>query len=85
MPTRRPRSSASPSGMPTTAPLERLYVLGYGVSRKRLEQAIRDLQLPVIVVREPDEADLVITLRNMYRRSRRSSARRRRGASPSTC
>ena len=50
-----------------TAPLERLYVLGYGVSRKRLEQAIRDLQLPVFVVREPDEADLVITLRNMYR------------------
>jgi hypothetical protein len=49
------------------APLERLYVLGYGVSRKRLEQAIRDLQLPVFVVREPDEADLVITLRNMYR------------------
>ena len=47
--------------------LERLYVLGYGVSRKRLEQAIRDLQLPVIVVREPDEADLLITLRNMYR------------------
>ena len=50
-----------------TAPLERLYVLGYGVSRKRLEQAIRDLQLPVFVVREPDEADLVITLRNMYK------------------
>ena len=48
-------------------PLERLYVLGYGVSRKRLEQAIRDLQLPVIVVRELDEADLLITLRNMYR------------------
>ena len=50
-----------------TAPLERLFVLGYGISRKRLEQAIRDLQLPVVVVREPDEADLVITLRNMYK------------------
>jgi stage III sporulation protein SpoIIIAA len=52
---------------PLMAPLERLFVLGYGVSRKRLEQAIRDLQLPVFVVREPDEADLVITLRNMYK------------------
>jgi hypothetical protein len=50
-----------------TAPLERLFVLGYGISRKRLEQAIRDLQLPVVAVREPDEADLVITLRNMYK------------------
>jgi stage III sporulation protein SpoIIIAA len=52
---------------PAIEPLERLFVLGYGVSRKRLEQAIRDLQLPVTVVREPDEADLIITLRNLYR------------------
>jgi stage III sporulation protein SpoIIIAA len=50
-----------------TIPLEPMSVLGYGVSRKRLEQAIKDLQLPVIVVREPDEADLVITLRNTYK------------------
>ena len=53
--------------LPAISPLEKLSVLGYGVSRKRLEQAIRDLQLPVVVVREPDEADLVITLRNMYK------------------
>ena len=37
---------------------EPMNVLGYGVSRKRLEQAIKDLQLPVVVVREPDEADV---------------------------
>jgi stage III sporulation protein SpoIIIAA len=48
-------------------PLEPLSVLGHGISRKRLEQAIKDLQLPVIVVHEPDEADLVITLRNAYK------------------
>jgi stage III sporulation protein SpoIIIAA len=48
-------------------PLEPIAVLGFGISRKRLEQAIRDLQLPVLVVREPDEADVVITLRNLYR------------------
>ena len=47
--------------------LEPLQVLGYGISRKRLEQAIRDLELPVVLVREPDEADLVITLRNDYK------------------
>jgi hypothetical protein len=47
--------------------LEPLQVLGYGISRKRLEQAIRDLELPVVLVREPDEADLVITLRTTYK------------------
>jgi stage III sporulation protein SpoIIIAA len=47
--------------------LEPMSVLGYGVSRKRLEQAIKDLQLPVVVVREPDEADVVITLRSSYK------------------
>jgi hypothetical protein len=48
-------------------PLETLHVLGFGVSRNRLEQAIRELQLPVVVVREADDADVVITLRNFYK------------------
>jgi stage III sporulation protein SpoIIIAA len=48
-------------------PLETLNVLGFGVSRKRLEQAIRQLQLPVVVVREAEEADVVVTLRNFYK------------------
>jgi stage III sporulation protein SpoIIIAA len=48
-------------------PLETLHVLGFGVSRKRLEQAIRELQLPVVIVREADDADVVITLRNFYK------------------
>jgi hypothetical protein len=58
------RLSERPLG---TTPLEPMSVLGHGVSRKRLEQAIKDLQLPVVVVREPDEADVVITLRNAYK------------------
>src|SRR5262249_33608447 len=48
-------------------PLETLNVLGFGVSRKRLEQAIRELQLPVVIVREAEDADVVITLRNFYK------------------
>jgi stage III sporulation protein SpoIIIAA len=48
-------------------PLPTLRVLPYGVSRKRLEQAIRELQLPVIVARDVDEADVVMTLRNEYK------------------
>ncbi len=51
----------------TSASLETLRVLGFGVSRKRLEQAIRELQLPVLVVRDVEQAEAVITLRNHYK------------------
>ncbi len=47
--------------------LPTLRVLPFGVSRKRLEQAIRELQLPVIIARNIDEADVVMTLRSEYR------------------
>jgi stage III sporulation protein SpoIIIAA len=47
--------------------LPTLRVLPQGVSRKRLEQAIRELQLPVIIARDVDEADVVMTLKNEYK------------------
>ena len=47
--------------------LPTLRVLPIGISRKRLEQGIRELQLPVIVARDVDEADVVMTLKNEYR------------------
>ena len=47
--------------------LPTLRVFPHGVSRKRLEQAIRELQLPVIIARDIDEADVVMTLRSEYR------------------
>ncbi|MEO5985400.1 MAG: R3H domain-containing nucleic acid-binding protein [Candidatus Limnocylindria bacterium] len=43
-------------------------VFAFGVSRKRLEQAVRELGVPVTVARELDDADAVVTLRNYYRR-----------------
>ncbi len=43
-------------------------VFAFGVSRKRLEQAVRELGVPVNVARDLDEADAVVTLRNYYRR-----------------
>jgi stage III sporulation protein SpoIIIAA len=49
----------------TTLPT--LRVFPFGVSRKRLEQAVRELQLPVIVARDVEEADVVMTLRSEYR------------------
>ena len=60
----------SGAGMPDAAgasPLPTVHVFGFGISRKRLEQAIRELELPVVVAREIDESDAVITLRNYYR------------------
>ena len=44
-----------------------LRVFPFGVSRNRLEQAIKKLDVPAIMVRDPGEADLVITLKNAYR------------------
>jgi stage III sporulation protein SpoIIIAA len=44
-----------------------LRVLPYGVSRNRLEQSIMRLDVPVMMVRDPSEADLVMTLKNAYR------------------
>jgi stage III sporulation protein SpoIIIAA len=42
-------------------------VFPFGVSRKRLEQAVRELGVPVSVARDPDDADAVVTLRNYYK------------------
>jgi stage III sporulation protein SpoIIIAA len=47
--------------------LPTLRVFPHGISRKRLEQAIKELQLPVIIARDIDEADIVMTLRSEYR------------------
>jgi hypothetical protein len=41
--------------------LPTLRVFPHGISRKRLEQGVKELQLPVIIARDPDEADVVMT------------------------
>ncbi len=50
------------------AGLKPLKVYAFGVSRNRLEQSVHDMHLPVTVVDSVDEADVVITLKNYYRR-----------------
>jgi hypothetical protein len=44
-----------------------LRIFPFGVSRNRLEQSIMGLDVPAIMVKEPNDADLVITLKNAYR------------------
>lgn len=44
-----------------------LRIYPFGVSRNRLEAAISQLKIPAVIVRDPREADLVMTLKNYYR------------------
>jgi R3H domain len=57
-------AAAAPAEVGT---LPTLRVFPHGISRRRLEQAIRDLELPVVIARDPEEADVVMTLRSEYR------------------
>ncbi|HMC38508.1 MAG TPA: AAA family ATPase, partial [Acidimicrobiales bacterium] len=47
---------------------EALSIFPYGVSRNYLEQAISDLKVPVRVQNHIEDADLILTLKNYYRR-----------------
>ncbi|HSM38181.1 MAG TPA: R3H domain-containing nucleic acid-binding protein, partial [Candidatus Limnocylindrales bacterium] len=57
----RPSTAASRGQRP-------LSLFAFGVSRKRLEQAVREMAVPVTTARDLDDADAVVTLRNYYRR-----------------
>ena len=48
--------------------LQPLRVFPFGVSRNRLEAAVRELRVPVTIAHLVQEADLVLTLKNYYRR-----------------
>jgi len=45
-----------------------LRIYPFGVSRNRLEQAIAQMKAPASIVRDVREADLVVTLKNYFRR-----------------
>jgi stage III sporulation protein SpoIIIAA len=70
-----PEATVEPPSAPTLGAFAKgrgtrakpLRVFPFGVSRNRLEQAIMRLDVPVIMAREPGEADLVMTLKNAYR------------------
>ena len=49
-------------------PMQPLAVFPYGVSRTYLEQSVRELQVPVRIQHNVDDADMVLTLKNYYRR-----------------
>jgi stage III sporulation protein SpoIIIAA len=45
-----------------------LKVYPYGVARVRLQQAARRLRVPLTIVDDEDDADIILTLKNYYRR-----------------
>ena len=47
--------------------LPELRVLAHGISRKKLEAAIRELGLPATTARTAEEADAVVTIRNEFK------------------
>ncbi len=63
----RPVAHPAPTPAPEV-PEKPLRVLAYGVSRDRLAQVARGLQLPVVMVDSLAEADAVMTLKNFYRK-----------------
>ncbi len=58
------RSDAVPKKTPTKP----LKIYAYGVGKNRMRQAVQNLHLPVVLVDELARSDVVVTLKNYYRR-----------------
>ncbi len=48
--------------------LKTITAFGYGIARGKLEEAAQRLRVPLTVVNDLDEADLVVTVKNYYRK-----------------
>lgn len=62
MPTVAPATATTPA---TTAPTQRIYA--FGLSRDKIEKAIASLKVAAAVVKDIDEATMVMTIKNYYR------------------
>lgn len=70
-PVEEPVAAASPMTPqryePVRGVMQSIKIYPYGVARNRLMQAAKRLGVPAIVVKEPGEADALVTLRTYYR------------------
>ncbi|MFN2464728.1 MAG: AAA family ATPase [Candidatus Dormibacteria bacterium] len=64
----RPSVVSPGGGKRQRAKYEPISIFPYGVSRSHVEQTVRDLGIPVRILHHPEDADLVLTLKNYYRR-----------------
>jgi hypothetical protein len=63
-----PAAPAFQVAPPKRSTLKPIKVYAYGIAHNRLEQAAIRLKLPVIITEDIGEADLVMTVKNYYRR-----------------
>jgi hypothetical protein len=56
------------SAAPEPGVFRKRRIYPFGVSRVRLEQAIREMGLPAVISRSEQEADAILVLKNMYRK-----------------
>ncbi len=60
-------TTSGPRFEPVRGVMQTIKIYPYGVARNRLMQAAKRLGVPVVVVKEPDEANALVTLRTYYR------------------
>jgi hypothetical protein len=61
-------ATAAPRPPADPALFRKRRIYPFGVSRVRLEQAIREMGLPAVISRSEQEADALLVLKNMYRK-----------------
>jgi stage III sporulation protein SpoIIIAA len=68
--------AVSPAGGPQSAtegrgPQKAIRIYPYGVAKNRLQQAAKRLSVPAVIVDDPGQADVLVTLRSYYRKRQR--------------
>lgn len=63
---------AEPAQTRERTSMQPVRVYPYGVARNRLSQAAKRLGVPAVIVNEPGEADVLVTLRSYYRKRQRT-------------
>jgi hypothetical protein len=64
---RSPSADSGAEGSPPSSLFRKRLVYPVGINRNRLEQAIREMSLPVVISRDEREADAVLVLKSLYR------------------
>ncbi len=62
--------------------LKTIKVFGYGIARGKLEEAAQRLRVPLTVVNDLDESDLVVTVKNYYRKRPKMISDAEKGGMP---
>ena len=59
-------SSSKAAKPPNVGGMTRIYPYGLGLNK--LEQAVREMKVPAVITHDPNDADLILTLKSYYRK-----------------